>query len=65
MLFNTSTIAIGFFQAIENAKSISENLCENCITVGVGNTLVNIDRHNSLIAKLIKNQNCSNFMDCS
>ena len=59
MCFSTCAIAIGIFQAIENVKSINEIALENCTTLGVGNTIVFIGQHNSLIAKRIKKQNCN------
>ena len=65
MHFSTLVTAIVIFQAITNGKSINEITWENFIKVGAGNTRVNIGRHTSLLAKLIKKQNCMDLMGCS
>ena len=60
MCFSTPATAIGFLQAIENAKSIKEISWENCGTLGVDNTTVNIGRYNSLIDNLERKTRISN-----
>ena len=56
--------AVGIFTSINNVFQKYDIPWENCVSLGVDNTSVNVDRHNSLIVESRKRNNNIFLMGC-